>query len=186
MGEMEMDIHEFTAAERERLIDEAFKGMGIERKHLSRADLEKEIIDYLGKIQPCSLATCGKDGTPRITVTDYVNEGLVVYIFSEGGDKFKNLRENNKVAVGIGTSAKTVRSVRGVNIWGTAEIFTEDTPEFAHGMKLFKPILKEQEKEVGFSIDLPKGTVRMIRITPAKIVYHHNNKGIANAHWEAQ
>ena len=180
-----MEIHEFTEEERERLINEAFKGMGIERKHLSREDLEKEIIDYLGKTQPCSLATCGKDGTPRITVTDYVNEGLVIYIFSEGGDKFKNLRENNKVAIGIGTSAKTVRSVRGVNIWGCAEVFTENAPEFAHGMKLFKPILREQEQEVGFPIELPKGTVRMIRVTPTKIVYHHNNKGIANAHWEA-
>jgi hypothetical protein len=186
MGGMPMDVHEFTEEERETLIDEAFKGMGIERKHLSRADLEKEIIDYLGKTQPCSLATCGKDGVPRIAVTDYVNEGLVIYIFSEGGDKFKNLRENNRVAIGIGTSAKTVRSVRGVNLWGCAEVFTEDTPEFAHGMKLFKPILREQEQEVGFPIELPKGTVRMIRITPTKIVYHHNNKGIANAQWEAQ
>jgi hypothetical protein len=77
MGGMPMDIHEFTEEERETLINEAFKGMGIERKHLSREDLEKEIIDYLGKTQPCSLATCGKDGVPRIAVTDYVNEGLV-------------------------------------------------------------------------------------------------------------
>jgi len=58
--------------------------------------------------------------------------------------------------------------------------------EFADGMKLFSPILQQQEKEVGFSIDLPKGTVRMIRVTPTKIVYHHNNRGIANAHWEAE
>ena len=62
--------------------------------------------------------------------------------------------------------------------------FTEDTPEFAHGMKLFGPILKQQEKEVGFTIELPRGTVRMIRVTPTKIVYNHNNKGIANAHWK--
>ena len=181
-----MKVHEFTKQEREELIDDAFKGMKLERKHLSKQELEREIIDYLSKTQPCSLATCGKDGEPRISVVDYVNEGLTIYIFSEGGDKFKNLEENNRVAIGIGTSAKTVRSVRGINIWGVAEVFTEDTPEFAHGMKLFSPILQQQEKEVGFSIDLPKGTVRMIRVTPTKIVYHHNNKGIANAHWEAE
>ena len=119
-------------------------------------------------------------------MTDYVNEGLTIYIFSEGGEKFKNLRENNKVAIGIGRSAKTVKSVRGVNIWGIAEVFTEDTPEFEHGMKLFGPILEQQENEVGVTIDLPRGTVRMIRVTPTKIVYNHNNKGIANAHWKAQ
>jgi len=27
--------------------------------------LEKEIIDYLSKKQPCALATCGKDGIPE-------------------------------------------------------------------------------------------------------------------------
>jgi len=181
-----MEVHEFTEQEKEELIDKAFIGMKLERKHLAKQELEREIIGYLSKTQPCSLATCGKDGAPRISVVDYVNKGLTIYIFSEGGDKFKNLKENNKVAIGIGTSAKTVSSVRGVNIWGIADVFTEDTPEFADGMKLFSPILQQQEKEVGFSIDLPKGTVRMIRVSPTKIVYHHNNKGIANAHWEAE
>jgi len=181
-----MEIHEFTEGEREELIDQAFKGMHIERKRLTKEDLEREIIDYLSKTHPCSLATCGKDGTPRISVVDYVNEGLTIFIFSEGGDKFKNLKENNKVAVGIGTSAKTVKSVRGINLWGVAEVFAEDTPEFAHGMKLFSPTLRTQEKEVGFPIELPKGTVRMIRVTPTKIVYNHNSKGIANEHWEGR
>ena len=117
---------------------------------------------------------------------DYINEGLTIYIFSEGGEKFKNLRENNRVAIGIGTSARTVRSVRGVNIWGIAEVFTEDTPEFAHGMKLFSPILNDMKKEVGGSLEIPKGILRMIRVTPTKMVYHHNNKGIKNAHWETE
>lgn len=84
-----MEVHEFTEQEKEELIDAAFKGMKLERKHLSKQELEREIIDYLSKTQPCSLATCGKDGEPRISVVDYVNEGLTIYIFSEGGDKFK-------------------------------------------------------------------------------------------------
>lgn len=181
-----MKVHELTEEEREQMIEQALKKMNIERKHLSREELEEEIIDYLGNKHPCSLATCGKDGIPRITVVDYINEGLTIYIFSEGGDKFKNLRENNRVAIGIGTSARTVRSVRGVNIWGIAEVFTEDTPEFAHGMELFSPILNDMKKEVGGSLEIPKGILRMIRVTPTKMVYHHNSKGIKNAHWEAK
>ena len=118
-----MKVHEFTEQEREELIDQAFKGMNIEGKHLSKQELEKEIIDYLSKTQPCSLARCGKDGEQRTSVADYVNEGLTIYIFSEGGDKLKNLKENNRVAIGIGTSAKTVSSVRGVNVWGIAEVY---------------------------------------------------------------
>jgi hypothetical protein len=103
--------------------------------------------------QVCSLAVCAKDGTPRISVTDYINEGLTIYIFSEGGDKFKNLKENRR---------------------------------FSHGMKFFRPVLEKQAEEVCRNMDFPKGMVRMIRITPTKMVYFHNNRGIANAHWSAE
>ena len=83
-----MSVHELTEQEREQMMEQAFKKMKIKRKHLSRQELEKEIIDYLSKQQPCSLATCSRDGVPRISVVDYINEGLTIYIFSEGGDKF--------------------------------------------------------------------------------------------------
>ena len=180
-----MAVHELTEEEREQMIDQYFKKMNIERKHLSRRELEKEIIDYLSKKHPCSLATCGKDEVPRISVVDYINDGLTIYIISEGGEKFKNIRENNRVAIGIGTSARTSRSVRGVNIWGTAEVFTDDAPEFAYAIKLFSPIIKSMEKEMGGSIEIPKGILRLIRVVPNKMVYHHNNEGIKNAHWVA-
>jgi len=89
------------------------------------------------------------------------------------------------VAIGIGGSAQTFRSGRGVNIWGVAEVFTEDTQEFAHGMKFFSRILKDLEKEMGTPIEIPKGILRMIRVTPTKMVYSPN-KGISNAHGEAE
>ncbi|MCX5896490.1 MAG: pyridoxamine 5'-phosphate oxidase family protein [Proteobacteria bacterium] len=181
-----MAVHELTEQEREQMIEHYYKKINMERKHLSKQELEQEIIDYLGKKHPCSLATCGKDGAPRITVVDYINDGLTLYIISEGGEKFKNLRENNRVAIGIGTSARTTQSVRGVNIWGIAEVFTDDTPEFAYALKLFSPILKEMEKELGGPVQIPKGILRLIRVTPTKMVYHHNSKGIKNAHWVAE
>ena len=179
-----MESHDLNDQKREQMINYAFKKMKIERKHLSREDLEKEIIDYLSKRQPCSLATCGRDGVPRISVVDYINDGLTIYIFSEGGDKFKNLKENNKVAIGIGTGSRAIMT-RGVNIWGIADVFTDDTPEFNRGMELFSPILRDMEKAIGTRIEIPKGMLRLIRVTPTKIVYHHTGKGIKHAHWEA-
>ena len=122
---------------------------------------------------------------PRISVVDYLNEGLAIYIFSEGGGKFKNLQENNRVAIGIGTGSRAV-TTRGVNIWGIAEVFTDDTPEFAHGMEIFRPIFKEMEKAIGVPVQLPKGLLRMIRVTPTKIVYHHTARGIKYATWETK
>jgi uncharacterized pyridoxamine 5'-phosphate oxidase family protein len=180
-----MAIHEMTLEEREKLMEKAMKNMKIKRQHLSREELEKEIIDYLSKRQPCSLATCGKDGAPRISVVDYVNDGLIIYIISEGGDKFKNLKENNRVAVGIGTGSKALKT-RGVNIWGIADVFKDGDPEFEDGIKLFKTIFEEMAQALGKGSEmiLPRNILRVIRITPTRIVYHHTMKGIKHARWE--
>ena len=177
-----MSVHELTPEEREQMMEMAMKNMKIKRKYLSREELEKEIIDYLSKKQPCSLATCGKDSAPRISVVDYVNEGLTIYIISEGGDKFKNLKENNRVAVGIGTGAKALKT-RGVNIWGIADVFADGDPEFVKGIKLFKTIFEEMAQAMGMTsgCHLPRDLVRLIRVTPAKMVYHHTMKGIKHA-----
>jgi len=179
-----MTVHELTEEEREQMIDQYLTKMNIQRKHLSKEELGREIIDYLSKKHPCSLATCGKDGVPRISVVDYINEGLTIYILSEGGEKFKNIRENNQVAIGIGTSARTSLSVRGVNIWGIAEVFADDTKEFSHALELFGPIIQSMEKSMGGEpIEIPRGVLRVIRVTPTKMVYHHNANGIKNAYW---
>jgi nitroimidazol reductase NimA-like FMN-containing flavoprotein (pyridoxamine 5'-phosphate oxidase superfamily) len=181
-----MAVHELTEEELVQMNKQMFKKMDREMKHLSKEELENEIIDFLSKKQVCSLATCGKDGVPRISVVNYLNEGLTLYIFSEGGKKFKNLKENNKVAIGIGNDYRKFDALRGVNIWGTAEVFTEEDREFAHAMKFFSPIFKKFEKEIGMSIEFPKGMLRIIRVTPTKMVYYYNKKGISNAHWEAK
>ena len=174
-----------TEEQRDKMIEGMIKLLGLERKHPSREELEKEIIDYLKKKQPCSLDTCGKDGIPRISVVDYKNDGLTLYIMTEGGTKIKNIRENNKVAIGIGTSTQVMRSVRGVNIWGTADIFYDDSPEFKKGLELFKPFLDDIQKMTGKPPQLPPGVMKLIRVTPTKMIYFHYNKGIGNALWEA-
>jgi uncharacterized protein len=179
-----MTAHEITPEERQKMVDEALKKMKIKRKHLSREELERAIIDYLSKKQPCSLATCDRNCTPRISVVDYVNEGLTIYILSEGGDKFKNLKENSRVAIGIGTGSRALKT-RGVNMWGIAEVFSDDTPEFAHGIKIFQPVLDDMAKAIGSPIKIPQGILRIIKVTPIKIVYHHTMKGIKHAVWEA-
>jgi nitroimidazol reductase NimA-like FMN-containing flavoprotein (pyridoxamine 5'-phosphate oxidase superfamily) len=167
------------------MLDGLFAKLKIPRRHPSRQELETEIEGYLQKKQPCSLATCGADGVPRVSVVDYAHEGLAIYIFSEGGWKFKNIAENNKVALGIGTSARTITSVRGLNIQGTAKVFTEDKPEFAHALKLFKPMLDDFEMRTGAPVVFPPGMVRVIRIKPLHMVYFHYMKGIAHECWDA-
>ena len=68
-----MDVHELTEEERDRMTEQLSNKLHIERKHLAKEKLEREIIDYLSKKHPCCLATCGKSGLPRISVMYYVN-----------------------------------------------------------------------------------------------------------------
>jgi len=183
-GEIKMAVREITYEERDKMYDHTLKVMGITRKRPSREELETEIIDYLSNNKICSLATCGKDGWPRISVVNYMNDGLVIYIFSEGVDKFKNLRENNRVAVGIGTGSKAANT-RGINIWGIAEVFDAEADEFDHGMKIFGPVLDDMQKAAGGTITIPKEILRLVRITPARMVYQHTAQGIKHAVWES-
>ncbi len=180
-----MASHEVTEEQRDRIIEGMINLLGLERKHPSREELEHEIIDYLSKKHPCTLATCGKEEIPRVSVVDYVSDGLTIYIMSEGGVKFKNIKENNRVGIGIGTSTQTMRSVRGVNISGIADVFTDESPEFAKGLQLFRPFLEDIEKMTGKPAKIPEGIMKLIRVTPKQIVYFHYNKGIGNALWEA-
>ena len=53
-------------------------------------------------------------------------------------------------------------------------------------MKLFKPLFEDFQEQIEGPIEFPPGMMRIIRITPTKMVYYHYNKGIANAQWEAQ
>jgi hypothetical protein len=52
-------------------------------------------------------------------------------------------------------------------------------------MKLFRPLFEDFEQQIGEPVKFPPGMMRIIRITPANMVYYHYNKGIANAQWEA-
>ena len=113
------------------------------------------------------------------------SSGLRVYIFSEGGGKFKNIEENNRVSIGIGTSTQTIRSVRGVNIAGIADVFTEGTEGFTYAMQLFRPLFEDFEQQIGGPVTFPPGMMRVIRVTPTQMLYYHYNRGIANALWEA-
>ena len=52
-----MKVYELSDAEREKMMDELFKKLKIKRWLPTREELEKEIIEYLGKKHPCTLAT---------------------------------------------------------------------------------------------------------------------------------
>ncbi len=110
-------------------------------------------------------------------------------ISTAGRQKFYHLHYRSSIrsfpAVGIGTSARTITSVRGLNMQGIAEIFTEDQAELNYALKLFKPMLDDFEQRTGAPVVFPLGMVRVIRTTPLQKVYFHYMKGIAHECWDA-
>ena len=70
------------------------------REEITVPEFEAVISDYLKKHNVLHLATC-RDNEPRSTPLEYFNHGLTVYILSEGGGKFANLKANQKISYSI-------------------------------------------------------------------------------------
>lgn len=87
------------ANKREKAIFEKFNVNFIDS--IDEKGLKEEIITYLNQHNVLHLATC-RDDEPRSTPLEYFNNGLTVYIFSEGGGKFANLKANPRVSYSTG------------------------------------------------------------------------------------
>ena len=172
------------ANEREK---EVFKKFNITLvDSISEREFEKEIASYLNQHNVLHLATC-RDNEPRSTPLEYFSNGMTVYIFSEGGGKFANLRENAKVSYSIADPyepAENFFGAVGLQVWGIASTFKKnDDPKRYEGIRQYSrnaEVLKKQGLEqmaqaVNFNV---------ITIEPLKIRYLNLMKGYRNVLWE--
>ena len=117
--------------------------------------------------------------TGSATVLEYRSDGLTIYIGSEGGGKFANLTVNKNVSFTIASPYTTFFSCRGLQGWGKAEVYAEETKEFDEGMDVLRP--ERALVELGMK-GIPKVfNRRLIKIIPEKLKYGHLIKGIVNA-----
>ena len=112
---------------------EMFKHLNIELiEEITEVDFLKTIAEYLNTHNVLSLATC-IDNKPRSTSLEYFNNGLTVYIYSEGGGKFANLKTNPNVSYTIHDPyepAEDIFSASGIQVWGKASVFKRhDNPD---------------------------------------------------------
>ena len=155
-----------------------FASHGVTLKRPSKEELKEEIICYLRENNILTLATC-RDNMPRATVLEYRNDGLTIYVGSEGGGKFANLAVNKNVSFTIASPYTTFFSCHGLQGWGRAEVYKEGTKEFDDGMKILKP--ERALVELGMK-DMPAVfNRRLIKIIPEKLKYGHLIKGYVNA-----
>ena len=78
-----------------------FKQTGIKiKQYRSPASFERDLKLFLKRNHVLHLSTSSGD-VPRSTPLEYRLNGLTVYVLSEGGGKFVNLKTNKKISFSI-------------------------------------------------------------------------------------
>lgn len=155
---------------------------------MTTEEFERAAAEYISTHNVLSLATC-RDNTPRCTTLEYFNNGLTVYLFSEGGGKIANLKANPAVSYTIHDpydSGTDYFGASGLQVWGTASIFKRnDDPEqaariqsyYRHAEGLKRQGIYEAVQALNFNV---------ITIEPEKIVYLDLRKGFRNFIWKKE
>ena len=155
---------------------------------LTVEEFEKIVSEYLTTHNVLNLATC-RNNEPRCTTLEYFNNGLTVYIFSEGGGKILNIKENNLVSFTVNDPyhpEKDFFSAVGLQVWGRASIFKRfDDPQRAEEIrKYFRS--EEALKKQGLSEMAKQVNYNIITIEPIKIRYLDLRKGFRNVMWQKE
>ena len=166
---------------------ESFAKRGI---HLIEAatveEFEHVIADYLNGHNVLHLATC-LNNQARSTTLEYFNNGLTVYIMSEGGGKLANLKTNPNVSYTIAdpyNPEKDFFGASGLQVWGAASVFRRnDAPgKFAEVYRYARnPEALEQQ---GLSSMADAVNFYLITIVPEKIIYINYRQGYRKITWE--
>ena len=155
---------------------------------LSAEEFEKIAAAYISSHNVLNLATC-RDNEPRCTTLEYFNNGLTVYVLSEGGSKILSIQKNPLVSYTINDPyepAKDYLSASGLQVWGTASVFKkQDDPAQAKDiMNYFRN--SRAVAEQGLEKAVNSVNFNMITIEPKKIRYLDLRKGFRNVIWEKE
>ncbi|MEN6292856.1 MAG: flavodoxin domain-containing protein [Methanobacterium sp.] len=123
---------------------------------------KKFIEEFLTSHNTCTLSTSYHNRV-RSTPIEYNYFNGFIYLLSEGGEKFANLPLNNQVSVAVYEDYTGFQNLAGMQITGTAEIISEDSPEYEDVLRM-----------KGLSIDFIKRNpvkMNMIKITISKVEF---------------
>ena len=150
----------------------------IDKKRLSDEELRKTIVSFLGENCICTLATCSNN-VPRSTPVRYRSKDLTIYILAEGGMKIKNMKENPVVSVSIYGNYSGFQSVKGLQMWGKAEIINpEDGESYLEANRIVNLEGRTDLKDLG--IEKIKHNMKAIKITIERARYLSIPDGIFN------
>ncbi len=145
---------------------------------LTDEELKKKIEQFLDRNRICALSTC-YNNSPRSTPVRYRSKGLTIYIVTEGGGKIKNIMKNHSVSVSLFGDYSGFQSVKGLQIWGKAEIIAPNKKEsHAEALKVLQ--LKERDDLKEIDIDDVRKDMYIIKIDTQKARYLDFPEGILN------
>ncbi len=105
----------------------------------TKKEIEKEILEFLNEHSskkrdpskpygsnygiPCSLGTC-KDNIPRVTLIDFYNVGLTLWMVGDPGGKLADMRANPDVSIAIYGTADRTKGHKSLRLLGKASLVT--------------------------------------------------------------
>lgn len=135
------------------------------------------IIRLLDGHRIMTIATNRPDGWPQATVVGYMNDGLVIYFFTErNGQKVQNLKHDRRVSIAIAKDTPRPLEIKGLSLAGTALVIDDDSEvdhAFALQMKRFpeyRVLPKPNPKEIA-----------LVRATPEIVSVIDYEKGFGHS-----
>ena len=122
--------------------------------HMEKADLKVKIEEFIKAHNTCALATASGDFV-RCTPIEYNYVDGSFYLFSEGGLKFKALKDNKHVAFAIYEPYGGFHELKSLQVMGTASMIEPFSDEYIKIME-FKKIPIEAMKKLPQPMNLIK------------------------------
>ena len=137
-----------------------------ESVHMDSAALEEKIEDFIKANNTGALATASGDFV-RCTPIEYNYIGGVFYLLSEGGLKFKALKENKNVGFAIYEPYGGFANLKSLQVEGHADIIEPFSDEYM--------MVLEYKKIPESAIRKMPSPMNLIKITPVAYDYLDSN-----------
>jgi nitroimidazol reductase NimA-like FMN-containing flavoprotein (pyridoxamine 5'-phosphate oxidase superfamily) len=155
------------------------------KKYRSARSFEKDLRNFIKRNEVLHLCTQKKNAV-RSTPVGYKSKDLIVYVLSEGGGKFANLKENKNVAFSIAEPFKVAEDFwgyKGMQVWGKAKVYSrkEHPRQFEKALEMMNLVvngrkLRAQDLSSHFNH-------KIIEINPLRIKYTNPREGVFNVMW---
>lgn len=132
--------------------------------HMEHQALKARIEEFITANNTCALATASADGDfVRNTPIEYNFLDGWFYFLSEGGLKFRALKENENVGIAIYESYGGFGKLKGLQVTGTAEMVEPFSAEYLRVLE-FKKIPEDAMRKLPHAMHL-------IKVAPAAYDY---------------